>query len=382
MKQKAAKQGGMANSKALMSILASVICIVIGLVAGLIVLLIINPEHAFSDGFLRIFKGGFYDFPYGVGKMLANAAPLIMTGLSVGFAFKTGLFNIGVAGQYTVGAFGGLYFAIVLQMPWWICLLAATIAGAVWGAIPGFFKAFLNVNEVITSIMFNWIGLYAVNEIMYGGGKGVMYDAKATKTYSLRSAFPDAVIPDLGLSNVFQLKSVTIAIFLAALAAVVIYVVLNRTTFGYELKACGHNKDAAKYAGISDKRNIVLSMLIAGALAGFGAGLFYLSGVAEWNPQQSTALPAVGWNGIPVALLAASNPLGTIFSALFVSHITVGGSYLPTNWFPKEIADVITGIIIYLCAFALIFQHAFSGCFGQGRKKDAAGEAGGKGGNT
>lgn len=362
---KDAKKGherlGLFQSPAFLSILASVICIIIGLIVGLIVLFIINPEHAFVDGFVRIVKGGFYDFPYGVGKMLANAAPLIMTGLSVGFAFKTGLFNIGVAGQYTVGAFGALYFAIVLGMPWYVCLLAATVFGALWGAIPGICKAYLNVNEVITAIMFNWIGLYAVNEIMYGGGKGIMYDAKATKTYSLRSAFPDAVIPDMGMAKIFQLKSVTIAIFLAIIVAVVIYIVLNKTTFGYELKACGHNKFAAQYAGINDKKNVILSMVIAGALAGFGAGLFYLSGVAEWNPQNSTALPTVGWNGIPVALLAASNPLGTIFSALFVSHITVGGSYLPTNYFPKEIADVITGIIIYLCAFALLFKSTIAG---------------------
>lgn len=372
MKPEKKERRGLLESPSFLSILASVICIVIGLIAGLIVLFIINPEHAMTDGFIRLIKGGFYDFPYGVGKVLSNAAPLIMTGLSVGFAFKTGLFNIGVAGQYTLGAFGALYFAIVLQMPWYVCLLAATVFGAFWGAIPGIFKAYLNVNEVITSIMFNWIGLYAVNEIMYGGGKGLMYDSKSTKTFSLRNIFPDSVIPDLGLSKVFQLKSVTIAIFLAVLVAILIYVVLNKTIFGYELKACGHNKFAAQYAGISDKRNIILSMVIAGALAGFGAGLFYLSGVAEWNPQNSTALPTVGWNGIPVALLAASNPIGTIFAALFISHITVGGTYLNTSWFPKEIADVITAIVIYLCAFVLLFKHSISSRFS--RKRDSGGD--------
>lgn len=372
MKQKRTHRTGLMDSPAVLGILASVVCIIIGLIVGLIVLVIINPEHAITEGFIRLLKGGFYDFPYGVGKVLSNAAPLIMTGLSVGFAFKTGLFNIGVAGQYTLGAFGALYFAIVLQMPWYVCLLAATVFGAVWGAIPGIFKAYLNVNEVITSIMFNWIGLYAVNEIMYGGGKGIMYDSKSTKTFSLRSNFPESVIPDFGLSKAFQLKSVTIAIFLAVLVAIIIYVVLNKTIVGYELKACGHNKFAAQYAGISDKRNIILSMVIAGALAGFGAGLFYLSGVAEWNPQNSTALPAVGWNGIPVALLAASNPIGTIFSALFISHITVGGTYLSTNWFPKEIADVITGIVIYLCAFVLLFKNAISSRFG--RKNTESGD--------
>lgn len=360
---------GFFRSKGFMSILASLICIVIGLLVGFAILLFINPEQAFKNGFMRIIQGGFYMMPSGVGIMLANAAPLIMTGLSVAFAFKTGLFNIGAAGQYTLGAFGAIYCAIVLGLPWWACLLAATLFGAVWGAIPGIFKAYLNVNEVITSIMFNWIGLYAVNTIIYGGGKGIMYDVANTKTFILRTKFPNAVIPDLGLGSFFQMPSTTIAIFLAIVVAILVYVVIHRTTFGYELKACGHNKDAAKYAGINDKRNIVLSMVIAGALAGFGAGLYYLSGVAEWNPQASTALPIIGFNGIPVALLAANNPIGVIFSAIFVSHITVGGGYMPTKYFTKEIADVITGVIIYLCAFSLLFQHKLGGLFNRKRKK-------------
>ena len=140
-------------------VLAALLCILIGMAIGLVVLFVINPGHAWKDGFLRIVQGGFYDFPYGVGKTLTQTAPLIMTGLSVAFAFKTGLFNIGAAGQYTLGAFGALYCALVLQLPWWVCLLAAALFGAVWGAIPGIFKAYLNINEDITSIMCTWIGV-------------------------------------------------------------------------------------------------------------------------------------------------------------------------------------------------------------------------------
>ena len=147
-----------------------------------------------------------------------------------------------------------------------------------------------------------------------------------------------------------------IAIFLAAVVAILIWVVLNKTTFGYELKAVGLNKSAARYAGINEKKNIILSMAIAGALAGFGAGLFYLSNVGQWNPLNSTSLPAMGFNGISVALLASSNPIGTIFSALFISHISVGGTFLSTKYYPTEIADLISGIIIYLCAFSMLFR--------------------------
>lgn len=342
-------------SSGALSVLASLICIVIGLLVGLIILYCINAEQAL-DGFSRIVKGGFYLMPKGLGSVLAQTAPLIMTGLSVAFAFKTGLFNIGAAGQYTLGTLGALYFALVLHAPWWLCLIAAMLFGAVWGAIPGLFKAYFNVNEVITAIMFNWIGLYAVNEIIYKGVIGDMYDMKTTKTYTVRSVSEGSVIPDLGLNNIFKTKSTTIAVFIAIIIAIIVYIIINKTTFGYELKACGHNKDAAKYAGINDKKNIVLSMTIAGALSGIGAGLYYLSGVAEWNPQVSTALPAIGFNGIPVALLALSNPIGVIFAALFVSHITVGGGYLPTKYFQPEIADVIIAVIIYLCAFVMLFK--------------------------
>ncbi|MBQ6859805.1 MAG: ABC transporter permease, partial [Clostridia bacterium] len=178
-KEKKSLTARLASSEAFLSVAASLICILIGLALGVVVLAIINPAHAFKDGLLVILQSGLKS-PRNMGTVLANAAPLIMTGLSVGFAFKTGLFNIGAAGQYTVGAFGALYCALVLHLPWYLCLLVAMIFGALWGAIPGIFKAYLNINEVITAIMFNWIGLYMVNDIMYGKGKSPMYDLATT----------------------------------------------------------------------------------------------------------------------------------------------------------------------------------------------------------
>lgn len=377
MENKQSLRGQLASSEAFVSVAASLICIVIGLLLGLVALAVINVEHAFGDGLMVILTSGLKS-ARNMGTVLANGAPLIMTGLSVGFAFKTGLFNIGAAGQYTLGAFGALYCAIVLQLPWYLCLLAAMVLGAIWGAIPGFFKAYLNINEVITAIMFNWIGLYLVNDIMYGKGKGAMYDLSTTKTYSLRKVAPQSMIPSCGMSGVFgNLQSVTIAIFIAVFLAIVVYIVLSKTTFGFELKACGFNKNAAQYAGINDKRNIILSMTIAGALAGIGAGLYYLSTVAEWNPQVSTSLPAIGFNGISAALLACSNPIATIFSSLFISYITVGGTKLSTQYYTKEIADVITALIIYLCAFSLLFKNKIrAALFGRRRAVDL-----GKGGD-
>lgn len=367
---------------AVSSLLASLICIFVGLVIGFVVLLVLGwitmaqdgsavtlsemVAKTWASGFQPILHGGFFKtantMGMGVRSEILQAAPLIMTGLSVAFAFKTGLFNIGAAGQYTVGAFFALYSSLMLKLPWWACLLAATLGGALWGAIPGFFKAYLNVNEVITAIMFNWIGLYGVNTLIYQAGTGPMFNTNTTKTYTIKQVSPESLIPSFnvnvkGEAYFGKMFLPTIGIFIAIAVAVVIWVILNKTTFGYELKACGHNKDAAKYAGINDKRNIVLSMTIAGALAGLGAGLFYLSGSKEWEPLVSTALPAVGFNGISVALLASSNPIGCIFSALFISHITVGGGVMDASVFPSEVADIISGVVIYLCAFSMLFKN-------------------------
>jgi len=366
------------------SLLASVICILIGLFIGFIVLFVLGwvtvsqkgGNANFSEmlritweqGFKRMLEGGFYKNAniisgMGLRSELLQIAPLIMTGLSVAFAFKTGLFNIGAAGQYTVGAFMALYTSIVLKQPWYVCLLAATLGGAIWGAIPGFFKAYLNVNEVITAIMFNWIGLYGVNTLIYQGGTGPMYNINTTKTYVIQQVSPQSLLPTFnvpvnGKDYFNRMYLPTISIFIAIGVAILIWVILSKTVFGYELKACGLNKHAAKYAGINDKRNIILSMTIAGALAGLGAGLFYLSGSKEWEPLNSTALPATGFNGISVALLASSNPIGSIFSATFIAHITEGGSYMEASIFPKEVASIISGVVIYLCAFSLLFRGA------------------------
>ena len=363
------------------SLLASLVCILIGLAVGFVVLLALGgitlaqegTAASFSDlmkttweqGFKPIVQGGFFKkantMGMGVRMEILQAAPLVMTGLSVAFAFKTGLFNIGAAGQYTVGAFFALYGALILKMPWWACLVLAALGGAIWGAIPGIFKAFLNVNEVITAIMFNWIGLYAVNTLIYQKGSGPMFNLKTTKTFTIKEASPASLLPSFniqvdGKGYFGKMFQPTIGIFIAIGVAILIWIIINKTTFGYELKACGHNKDAAKYAGINEKKNIVLSMTIAGALAGLGAGLFYLSGSKEWEPLVSTALPAAGFNGISVALLASSNPIGCIFSAIFISHITTGGGFMFAKHFPSEVADIISGVVIYLCAFSLLFK--------------------------
>lgn len=336
------------------SVAASLISILVGILFGCIMLFIIKPAAA-SGGIASMLTAGFSS-PEKFAKVLYQAAPLVMTGLSVGFAYKTGLFNIGASGQYTVGACFALICGIVFKLPWWACLLASAAGGALWGVFPGLFKAFFNVNEVITSIMFNWIGLFAVNLVLsnipsvlanyYGA-------ANADRTAALAAANKSAIIPTLGLNELLNSNYINISIFVAAVIAVVMYIILNKTTFGYEMKACGFNKNASIYAGISARKNIVLSMLIAGALSGIAGGLYYLAGTGQYTIEKN--LLAMGFNGIPVALLATSNPIGTIFTAIFVSYIQVGGEAMQPE-FAAENITIIIAVIIYLSAFAFLMK--------------------------
>lgn len=350
------------------NILASLVSIGVGLIVGLILLYVLNAKAA-GGAFISLITTGFRSSDK-FAKVLYQAAPLIMTGLSVGFAFKTGLFNIGATGQYTVGAAAALIGAIQFQQPWYVCLLLAMIGGAIWGIFPGLFKAHFNVNEVITSIMFNWIAMFTVNLTInnlpmmlakYWGG------AQMDRTANLAQANPNALIPRMGLDVLMKSNYMNISIFIAILFAIVAWIILSKTTFGYELKACGYNRNASIYAGINAKRNIVLSMVIAGAFAGVGGGLYFLAGTGQYTLLKQ--LLAAGFNGIPVALLATSNPIGTIFSAFFVSYIQVGGDAMQPD-FVKEIIDIIISVIIYLAAFALLTRELLAR--GKQRREDEA----------
>lgn len=338
------------------SIKASLTSIGFGIIFGLILLFILKSTDAI-DGFLRMLFTGITSTNK-IGKLFYMASPLIMTGLGVAFAFKTGLFNIGASGQYLMGAFFALFSAIVWQFPWFLALIMALLGGAIWGAIPGIFKALLNVNEVITSIMFNWIGLFTVNLLIANTPKMIAtyYGAQnGDRTANLQQANPEAIIPTLGLDKVFS-GNMNISIFLAIIFAIVVFIILDKTIFGFELKAVGYNRHASKYAGINEKRNIILSMTISGALAGFGGGLYYLSGVASYTILK--VLQPMGFNGIPVALLASSHPIGVIFSALFISYIQIGGEGMQPEFAP-EVVSIVISVIIYTSAFALLFREFF-----------------------
>ena len=340
------------------TVLASVLCALLGIFIGYIVLLCINPQHA-GEAVSTILKNfGYYKDKTlaleNFGITIVKSVPLIMCGLSVLFAYKAGLFNLGVGGQYCIGICISLYSALAWQLPWYVCILLAGLASACWGAICGVLKAFFNVNEVIACIMTNWIGLYITNIILNLPGAK---NPNLGETKGILEFAPNSVIPDIGLRNLFNgNKYITIAIPLCIIIAIVVLIVLNKTTFGYELKATGHNKYAAKYAGMKDKRNIIVTMAISGALAGLGAAFFYLTGFEVYKTT-STSVPAMGFNGIAVAFLGGLNPIGVVFAGYFIQHITIGGGYIDTRYYNPEVADLMISLIVYLCAFVLFFKQ-------------------------
>lgn len=340
---------------AVQTLLASLLCIVAGVLIGYIALLIINPSGA-TEAILTVLKNFWtYSRPKTqlkyLGSTLVKTAPLLMCALSVLFAYKVGLFNIGAAGQYVAGAGASLYCALALQLPWWVCLLAAIVCGALLGAISGALKAYCNVNEVISCIMLNWISLYCVNMLLTR-----VKESTSPYTLTLASTNPGALLPSMGLGALFSKNAyVTIALPLSVLVAIAIWVVLEKTRFGYELRATGNNKNAAKYCGMNQNRNTVLTMMIAGAIAGMGAAMLYLTGFEQWQCSQSS-VPAMGFNGISAAFLGGLNPIGTIFSSYFIQHITNGGAYVDKSLYCAQISDLISSLIIYLCGFVAFFK--------------------------
>ena len=335
------------------NIFSSIIAIIIGLFIGFVILLISNYKDAIP-ALITIFKGGFSGGSRGVGQVIFTATPLILTGLSVGFAFKNGLFNIGASGQFIVGAYAGVLVAIKCtflpnSIHWIIALMASAIAGGLWAFLPGFLKSKFNVNEVISNIMMNYIGTYLVNYLV----TLTVFDILRNQSQNIPSS---AVIPSMGLKEIFRGSSANGGFFIAIIVVIIAYIILSKTTFGFELKATGLNKFASEYAGINDKRNIILSMMISGAFAGLGGGLLYLSGSGKYI-EVVDILAHEGFLGIPIALLALSNPIGIIFSSIFIAHITVGGFYMQIYHFTPEIIEMIIASIIYFSAFALMFKN-------------------------
>lgn len=341
------------------SLLASLLCVLLGLLIGFVVLLFINPSGA-GEAILAVIKN-FLNYSKAatqakyLGNTLVKTAPLLMCALSILFSYKVGLFNIGAAGQYCAGVALSLYAALAWGWGWLPCMLLAMLGGMVLGAISGLLKSYCNVNEVISGIMLNWIVLYLTNMLLTN-----VKEATSPYTFVLAHKNPSAILPSLGIGSLFNNNGyVGLALPLSVLAAVAVWVVLEKTRFGYELRATGNNKNAAKYCGMAEKRNIILTLVISGALAGLGAAMLYLTGYEQWQCSTSS-VPGMGFNGIAAAFLGGLNPFGTILASFFIQHITAGGAYVDKSMYCAQISDLISSLIIYLCGFVLFIKYAMN----------------------
>ncbi len=331
-------------------LLLSLSAVFLGLVAGAILIALLgnNPFNAF----FYLFRGGLMSSER-FGNTLATATILLLTGLSVSFSFKTGLFNIGASGQMLIGGLCASAVALFVPLPRPLLLIAiilvAIIGGALWGFIPGILKAIFNVHEVVSTIMMNWVAYWVVYYSVQLHLKGEFVETESRsipELCTLRASW---------LSSLFGSDYINYGLFLGILAMVFYKLVLDKTTIGYELKAAGYNKSAAEYGGIKVNRNIVVSMMISGALAGL-AGLSYYVGYSL--NMQIGILPSQGFDGIAVALLGAGNYLGIALSSIFFGILHVGKGFMSANTsVPPDIADTIIAVIIYFTATSLIFKR-------------------------
>lgn len=341
--------------------LPSLIAVAFGLVVSLLIIRGTNPENA-ARAIPNFFKGPANRGLAGFGDLLYHTIPLLMTGLSVAFAFQTGLFNIGGSGQFLLGG----YIAILLcaryeqswnpHLMWLVALLMAGLFGGLLGMIPGLLKAYFNVNEVITCIMLNYTCMYTVNYLIQAED---IYDILRSSTVPLKTA-----IPRMGIDKIFPGTIAGGGIFIAIAMVILLHVILKKTTFGFELKGVGFNRDAARYAGINEKKSIILSMFIAGIMSGLAGGLVYLSGSGT-HLKVVDVLPQEGFDGIAVALLGLNEPIGVLLSALFFAYLKMGGQAIQTLGYSPELVDIIVSIILYVSALSLLFNKILGG-----KKKD------------
>jgi len=330
----------------------ALVAIVLGLIAGSF-LMLLTGNNPFQ-GYYFLIRGGLMSIER-VGNTLATATPLIFTGLAVAFAFRTGLFNIGAAGQMLAGGLCATAIGLTFAWPKAILLptavLGALLAGALWGFVPGYLKSRFNVHEVVSSIMMNWIAYWTVYYVVPGYFKGPYLETESRKiseAASLKVAW---------LTKMFNGSYINLGFFLAVVAVIIITFILNKTTLGYELKAVGFNRHAAEYAGIRSNRNIIVSMMISGALAGLGGAAFYIGYASN---IQIGVMPSQGFDGIAVSLLGANSPWGVFFAAVFFGLLHSGKGFMNamTN-IPPEIADSIIATIIYFAATSILIERSW-----------------------
>ncbi|MEK3765053.1 MULTISPECIES: ABC transporter permease [unclassified Solibacillus] len=335
-------------SNRVVNILVPLISVVLGILVGGIIM-VVSGYNAI-DGYIALWNGIFGD-AYSIGNTIRQITPYILSGLAVAFAFRTGLFNIGVEGQLLMGWLAAAYvgYAIeglprIIHLP--LALLAAAAAGAFWAFIVGFLKAKLHVHEVIASIMLNYTALYLTNAAIKSLSDGGFKTPTVVESATLRNQW---------LREITDNSSLHLGIFVAILMVVVMWFILEKTTRGYELKSVGFNKNAAEYAGMNVNRNIILAMTISGVFAGLGGAMEALG--TYQNASIKAAASGIGFDGIAVALLGANNPIGVFFGASLFGSLKYGALNMPNEaGIPEEIVSIIIAVIILFVASGYILR--------------------------
>ncbi len=344
----------LAGIKGIGLFLSGLICVLFGLLIGFILLFCLDPQNALKGLVVLLTEGGSSISTFS--RVLYQATPMMLSGLAISFAFKLGLFNIGITGQLTAGAFTSVVIGI-LGMPWYVCILAGMAAGALMGFIPGLLKAKFNVNEVLSGIMLNWIIYYGIGLI---GNMVIPSSMKDRNTPTELINIPTAArMPTMGLDKI--LPGVSVGLVIAIVLIIVFEIILDKTTFGFELKLTGSNRYAAKYAGMNQTKNIILALTISGALAGICGYMVYSNPLAStrfhWDSGQDSLL-SDGFLGISVALIAQNTPLGCILSSVLLAYLDASQLALKTvsNAYNVHYTELIKAIIIYVASFSSLFN--------------------------
>lgn len=361
-------------------ITATIIAIFFGfLVAGII--LAATGYNPFQT-FVVLFKA-MLSKPKYIMNVVSKATPIILTGISVSFAFKVGLFNIGAEGQFIMGTIAAAVVGILFDFPpiiqYPLVIVSGVVVGGMYGAIVGYLKAKHGIHEVITSIMFNWIAFYAANYVVITQR---FHKPNSTSTLSINASGVDFIYnwkkspagQEVLKKTPFLMETIgktdiNLGFIFAIILAIVVTILLKKTTKGFELRAVGFNNEAAQAAGINVKNNIIHAMLISGAISGL-AGSLFVAGVSQ-KISTLGMFENYGFNGLSVALIAGSSPIGAIFAGLLFSGLSYGGHSIQSQiGAPSEIIDIMIGTIVFFVALTKIIPILVDKFIKKGEKHD------------
>ncbi len=348
-------------------IIIPIIAVILGLLVGMLILVAsgLNIGALFSSllqGATGIKAGSSLNLRY-PGELLVTAIPLIFTGLAIGFAYRCGMFNIGADGQVIFGSLCAVAFALLVPLPGplaaIVTLLVGGIGGALWAFIPGILKVKFNISEVVTGIMFNYVALYGCNYFIR-----ILPGSTDTKTAEIPA---NAALKSEFLSSITNNSRLHWGIVVVIIAAILYWFIIEKTSFGYQLRATGFNKEGARYAGIKADRSVVLSIMISGFLAGL-AGSMLVQGTFTWG-RILVASEGYGFDGIAVALVGGCNAIGIFLAGLLFALLSVSETILQVAGIPREIAQIISSSIIFFVAIQYIIKFALDRF---GKKKNRA----------